>query len=231
MASSSANENSDLCRFLTPDMKMQVKVEFGPNDTHQFTTRLIGYKSYHYLILDYPRSVHQALIVRNLTNSNVVIRGMSDSDLGHIIAFKSSIVQRSNQPFPMIFVRMPRHFVTKPIRQHKRIKLSLPVTIIDNQEGNRNIEGTLVDFSVSGCGVFINDKAIPPQDSFLQKDLTVSIKSAITEAIDTDVNTRIANVVQQANGQFVGLRFSKALPINGHLKDVLFEHTILDYLT
>lgn len=230
MASSSAKHKHDLCHYLTTDMKMRVKVEFGPNDTHPFSTRLIGFKPYHYLILDYPKSAHQALVVRNLTNSKIIVRGMSNTDLGDIIAFKSSIVQRFNQPFPLLFIRMPSHFVTKPIRQHKRIKLSLPATI-NSQEGDKNIAGTLVDFSVSGCGVFIKGKPQSPQDSFLQKDLTVSIRSAITEAIGSDINTRIANVAQQANGQFVGLHFSQPLPLNETLKDVLFEHTILDHLT
>jgi c-di-GMP-binding flagellar brake protein YcgR len=230
MAISSEKNKLDLCHFLTPDMKMRVKVEFGPNDDHQFSTRLIGFKAYHYLILDYPSSAYHALVVRNLTNTKIVVRGMSDTDLGHIIAFNTSIIQRSNQPFPLLFVRMPRHFVTKPIRQHKRIKLSLPASI-KNQEGDKNIAGTLVDFSVSGCGVFINGGVNSPKDNFLRKNLTVSIHSAITEAIGTDINTSIANVAHQANGQFIGLRFSQALPLNGPLKDVLFEHTILDHLT
>jgi len=230
MAATSMDQNNDLCPFLATEMKIQVKIEFGPNDNYPFTTRLVGYKPNHYLVLDYPRPVHEALLVRTINNSTVVIRGMSDTGLGHIVAFKTSIIQSSMQPFPMLFIRMPRHFVTKPIRQHKRIKLSLPASL-NQHDGPERVDGTLVDFSVSGCGVFVDNDAAILKQSFLQKDLSVSINSALTSAFDDDIDTRIASIVKQTNGHIVGLRFSPSLTLNEGLKNALFEYTVLDNLT
>ncbi|MGX9416603.1 flagellar brake domain-containing protein [Vibrio sp. RC27] len=230
MAATPINKSKDICRYLSSEMKLRVKIEFGPHDTYQFTTRLIGYKAHQYLALDYPRSVHEALLVRTLSNSTVVLRGMCDTELGHIVAFETSILQSTLQPFPMLFVRMPHHFVTKPIRQHKRIKLSLPATI-NHQDGYRKIDGTLVDFSVSGCGVLVSGDDAVTSDNFLQKDLSVSIHSPLTTVLGAHIDTRVANMVKQPNGHFVGLRFFPPLTINEELKDVLFEHTVLDNLT
>jgi c-di-GMP-binding flagellar brake protein YcgR len=221
---------NDICSFLSSEMKIMINIEFGPNDAYQFATRLVGYKPYHYLIIDYPHAVQEALVVRSLNNANVVMRGMSDTELGHIIAFKTSIAQISHKPFPMLFLRMPRHFVTKPIRQHKRIKISLPATI-NERKGERKIDGTLVDFSVTGCGIFVGKQSYSEEDNFLTKERYVSVHSSLTECIEHPLDIRIANIVKQPEGHFVGLHFSKALPFNDQLKHLLFEHTFLEHLT
>ncbi len=223
------NKN-EICHFLSPEMKLLAKLEFGPDSSYQFMTRLLGYKPDQALILDYPHSANEALIMRNLNNTTIVIKGMSDTEMGHIVAFTTSVMQSLNRPFPMLFVRMPKHFVTKAVRHHKRIKISLPV-VIQELQGKQDIEGTLVDFSVSGCGVFIDDKKNVGKDNFLHKGTMALVKCELTECIDTPMQSRvarIANIVKHPGGHMIGLQFSDTIPLNDSLKNLLLEHTVLD---
>lgn len=219
----------ELWEYLSCNMKMRVKLEFGPDDHYQFITSLIGYKTGHSIILDYPRSVMEALIVRKLTNVNVVISGISHTEMGHIVAFKSSVITTSTRPLPMLFCRVPQHFVTKKIRQHKRIKLSLPVTI-QNEMGLEPIHGTLVDLSVSGCGIFIDHREAMNAQNSLHKHSNVILSCSLTDCINAPLHSKIANMVKQQHGHMLGLRFTDTLPINDAVKTMLFEYTIFDQL-
>ncbi len=219
----------EIWNYLFSGMKMRVKLEFGPDDGYQFITTLIGYKTGQSIILDYPKSAYEALVVRKMTNITAIISGISHTEMGHIIAFKTSITQSIARPFPMLFCRVPNHFATKKIRKHKRIKLSLPVTI-QNENDNSPIKGTLVDFSVSGCGIFIDNQPMPIEQNRLNKDSKVIISCSLTDCVNSPVHSQIANIVKQPNGHMIGLRFADTIPINDALKSLLFEYTILDEL-
>jgi c-di-GMP-binding flagellar brake protein YcgR len=214
MVKTNKNSAEELFRLLQPGMKISVEIQFGPEDSYSFNTRLIGHKSDKYIALDFPKKNHDALVMRNIVNSTVIIRGMCGTDLGHIIAFKSSILQVIAQPFGMMFIRLPHHFATKPIRQYPRYKISLPVEI---NEGKKIYSGTLVDFSQSGCAVFIGG------DNILKKHISVSINSALNQHISEPLSSEIANISRQSNGHLIGLRFQHPIVMNLELKSVLFE--------
>lgn len=82
-----------LALLLKPGMKVSAEIHFGPEDTYAFHTTLIGHKIEQYIVLDLPLKAHQALVMRKLKNVAIVLRGMCDTELGHILAFQSSILQ------------------------------------------------------------------------------------------------------------------------------------------
>jgi hypothetical protein len=219
MANSKKNSAEELFRLLQSGMKISVQIQFGPDDSYSFNTRLIGHKSDKYIALDFPKKNHDALVMRNIINSNVIIRGMCGTDLGHIIAFKSSILHVIGLPYGIMFIRLPHHFATKPIRQYPRYKISLPVEL---NEGKKIYTGTLVDFSQSGCGVFIGG------DNILKKNLSVSINSTLNQHIAEPLSSEIANINRQSNGHLIGLRFHHPIDMNLELKSALFEQTYLE---
>ncbi|WP_274677092.1 flagellar brake domain-containing protein [Vibrio aestuarianus] len=141
-------------------MKMMANIEFGPEDSYSFSTSVVGYKRDRYALLDMPTKVQEDLVMRKIVNVQVTLRGICDTEFGHILAFKSTIIRSMSKPIGLLFIRFPNHFVTKAIREHERYKLSLPATITDNE---RKIKAKLVDFSISGCALFISIRPTIPR--------------------------------------------------------------------
>ena len=206
-----------LYRLLTPGIKMTARIEFGPDDSYQMHSTLIGHKADKYILLDFPKSAMEALIVRSLTNVSITIRGICDTGLGHIVAFKTSIVQSIKSPFPMLVVRMPHHFATKPIREHCRYKVSIPATVSNER---KILEGTVVDFSASGCAILVNS------EHHLSKDNALSIKSALDNYFNAPPTIEVANITSQEDGQLIGIRFGEVIDINEQLKSILFDSSM-----
>ncbi|MGL4827966.1 MAG: PilZ domain-containing protein [Vibrio sp.] len=217
MAVSSTDLNK-LALLLKPGMKVSVEIQFGPDDFYSFHTVLIGHKIDQHIILDLPLKAHQALVMRKLKNVQIILRGMSDTELGHIVAFQSSILQASTKPYCMLFMRPPRHFATKAIRGHERYKIAIPAEL---HEANRSYSGTLIDFSVSGCGVFIEG------ENELDKGSNVQINSELDPFLPKRIKSHIVNIRRQANGHLIGIRFDQPIVLTEILKKQVLEQAFL----
>ncbi|HGF7190564.1 TPA: PilZ domain-containing protein [Vibrio cholerae] len=207
-----------LAFLLKPGMKVAAEIHFGPEDTYAFHTTLIGHKIGQYIVLDLPLKAHQALVMRKLKNVPIVLRGMCDTELGHILAFQSSILQPSTKPFCVLFIRPPKHFATKTIRSHERYKVAIPAQV---SEGNKNYAGTLVDFSISGCGVFI------PGENELNAGSKVRINSELDPFLPKRVKSHIVNIRRKSNGNLIGIQFEQPITLTETLKKQVLEHAFL----
>ncbi|ENM5842930.1 flagellar brake protein [Vibrio mimicus] len=207
-----------LALLLKPGMKMSAEIQFGPEDSYAFHTTLIGHKIEQHIILDLPLKAHEALVMRKVNNVQIVLRGMCDTELGHILAFKTSILQASTKPFCILFLRPPKHFATKAIRSHERYKVAIPAEL---NEDNKSYSGTLVDFSVSGCGVFIQG------ENELNKGSKVRINSELDPFLPKLIKSQIVNIRRQANGHLIGIQFDQPIALTEPLKKQVLEQAFL----
>lgn len=220
MVAANSSQLSDLSKFLKPGMKISATIQFGPDDSYAFSTTLIGFKPEQFLLLDMPMKTQEALVMRKLTNVQIVVRGMCDTELGHVIAFKTSILQIISSPSALLFLRTPRHFVTKTIREHERYKIAIPVTLSEiSTQFEKNFTGTLIDFSISGCGIFIAG------ENELTVNRPIRFNSELDALLPETLHSRIANIRRVSKGHMIGIQFDSPLVMSDELKMAMFDQT------
>ncbi|ASU23913.1 pilus assembly protein PilZ [Vibrio qinghaiensis] len=199
-------------------MKILATVEFGPEDSYNFSTTIIGCKRERYVLIDMPIKAREDLVMRKIVNIQIILRGICDTELGHILAFKTSIIRSISKPFGLLFIKFPNHFVTKAIREHERYKLSLPAIVY---EGEHQLKGKLVDFSISGCALLI------PSVHHLEKDMFIEIKSTLSPLLPQDLACQIVSVRQQGQGVLVGVKFLESIAMTAALKKEILERAFM----
>ncbi|WP_194437176.1 PilZ domain-containing protein [Vibrio fluminensis] len=203
-----------LLKLLTPNIRLSIRIEFGPDDCFTFSTDYIGSKGHKFLVVDYPKKVQSNLIMRQLKNGQVVIRAITQSKLGHIVAFKSTIIDSTTSPTGLIFIRMPSHFATKPIREHERYPIDIPVTVTANTV---SYQGILSDISLNGCAIFIKG------EDKLGKQTAVQLESELSPLLPDNLTSTIVSVEKRRFGHLFGVKFDQTLEFNEQIQRVLLE--------
>lgn len=210
---------SSIKQYLEFGMRLSVTIKFGPKDEYNFQCNLIGIKENQFMLLDMPQKAVEDLITRKTNNVSAVVRGITDTDLGHIIAFKTKVITVISRPTWLIFVRLPYNFECKPIREHKRFKLNIPIILL-HQESELN--GTLRDLSASGCGIFI-EEAIA-----IEKNEAVTIRPELKHFPKDIPQCSVVNNRRQNGGLLIGIKFEEPIEIKNELKyeilDLSFEN-------
>ena len=213
------NDNVEqLIPFLTPGLKFSINLEFGPHDTYAFNADYIGCKLGQYLIAEFPKKVQEVLVMRQVNNVEVVVRGITQSKLGHIIAFKSSILGSVNSPTGLLFLRMPKHFASKPIRSHERYSLDIPISIKSNTV---SYEAIMLDFSVNGCAIFIKG------ENTLDTNSEIAVESELSALLPEALVYSIVSIEKQKQGHRFGIKFNQTIEMTSELKHALLEKTFL----
>ncbi|MGR5133729.1 flagellar brake protein [Vibrio alfacsensis] len=210
------HDKDELHKFLKTGMRLSINFEFGPEEKYLYAATYLGLKENAYLILDIPTRLLEEQALRKLTNVDVVIRGVSDTDLGHVVAFKSSVLMNIIRPSPLLFLRIPGTFATKPVRVHERYKLQMDCTI--DHMGNE-YNGCLVDFSLSGCGI---STLIEPE--FVVGD-KIAIASLLSNYIGEENHCSVANIKKLAKGWSIGVKFTQPLDMTDELKTELLTQS------
>ncbi|RJX75461.1 flagellar brake protein [Vibrio sinensis] len=211
------NESIDeLLPLLNPGNKISVTLQFGPEDTMVFTSLYIGCKPERFMIIDLPTKVHEALLMRQVNNVSIIVRSVTSTKLGHIIAFKSSVLCLTTTPSTMLFVRLPRFFASKPIRSHERFSLTLPITLNAN---NIAYDATMIDFSVSGCALFVAG------ENELSKGTQINIDSAMSSLLPKDIEYHVVSINKEKQGHKLGIQFGQEILMNDPLKMFLLQES------
>ncbi|WP_428775269.1 PilZ domain-containing protein [Vibrio sp.] len=208
---------SDLLELLKPSTRLSVELEFGPQDIFSFTTQYIGYKENGFMIIDLPLKAKESLLMRKLNNVFIVVRGITDSHFGHIVAFKTSVICQTSTPSSMLFLRLPQHFASKPIREHQRYKLNLPITLTCNTV---TFPATLVDISISGCALYISG------ENELTMESKIEIESDIDQYLPDDIQFHIVSIGKQKKGHKLGIKFDRSIEMNDQLKSALLTYML-----
>lgn len=212
----STHTKDELHKFLKTGMRISVNFEFGQEEKYIYAATYLGLKENAYIILDIPARLLEEQALRKLTNVDVVIRGVSDTDLGHVIAFKTSVLMNLVRPSPLLFVRIPATFATKPVREHERYKLQLDCAI--DHTGNK-YDGSLVDFSLSGCGI---STLVEPEFEIGER---ITIESPLSGYIDEENHCSVANIKKLPKGWIIGVKLEVPLDMSEELKNELLEHS------
>ncbi|PNH95502.1 PilZ domain-containing protein [Vibrio diazotrophicus] len=215
MSTSSSNNISELEKYLQNGMKLSVSFQFGPNDNYDFTTTLVGHKTQQYLILDLPIKALELLVMRKLSNVQTVVRGICNKDHGHIVAFKTSTYQSIRRPFNLLFLRPPKHFATKTIREHERYSISLPASI---STINSEVSGIMADLSVSGCGIFVAG------ENELQTGSKVDIRCEMITSLPENLGCHIVKISREPKGHLIGIKFDETINMSDEMRKEVLEH-------
>lgn len=208
----------ELSHFLKPGTKLSIEMELGPQKSSSYVTTYLGLKENAYLIIDIPTKLLEDHAIRRLNNADVVVRGVSDTELGHVVAFKSSVLMHISHPSPLLFVRIPTTFATKPVREFERYKLKMDCTI---DHGGHVYDGSLIDFSIAGIGI---STLFEPE---FQVGDSVRVDSALSAYVGSDNNCLIANIKKLAKGWIIGIKFDKPIAMTDQLKVALLEQYFL----
>ncbi|WED24225.1 flagellar brake protein [Vibrio sp. JC009] len=216
---SKVNKVNKIKDYLEFGMKLSVVIKFGQKDEYSLHSHLVGIKEGQFLILDMPPKAVEDLITRRTTNVRVVVRGITDTEYGDIIAFSSEIITVSSRPTWLMYIKLPYDFETKAIRENRRIKVNLPVNLTYDSE---EYKATLRDISVSGCGVFLKK----PLD--IKKDDKVILETNLEHFPGKSIECIIVNFRKYTNDTFLGIRFEPELEMTEGFRHELFDKAILN---
>ncbi|MFC1235359.1 PilZ domain-containing protein [Vibrio sp. F74] len=212
--STKKHSTNEIKQYVEFGMRLSVTIKFGPNDEYNLQCNLVGVKENQFMLLDMNQKAVEDLITRKTSNVAVVIRGITDTELGHIIAFKTKIITIISRPTWLIFIRIPYSFESKPIRENKRFKLNIPVAVTHH---DTQVNGTLRDLSASGCGIYLN-KTLD-----ITKESIVTIIPQLTHFPKDIPPCHIVNIRRHAGGLLIGIRFEKTIDIKNDLKYEILE--------
>ncbi|CDT84797.1 PilZ domain-containing protein [Vibrio coralliirubri] len=212
------DKNLELFRYLKPGTKTAGVLEFGPDDSIQISTLYIGHKEDQYLILELSQKTTEALTLRKLTNVDIIVRAITDTELGHIVAFKTNVLAHITSPAHLIFLRPPSNFATKPIREHERYKVRLSCEVTFD---TLSLDATLVDFSASGCGIYLT------QQSDIDVGWKIKVNSDLNEYLNDDLVYKVVSKKRQRQGWLLGIQFPEHLDMSDELKTLLLEQAFV----
>lgn len=198
-------------QFLQIGMKLSLSL---PNNSSikGVTVILLGYKVGEFVVVD--TSGLSKTVQQQLDDGEFVVRGLSDTSFGHVIAFRCHALSSSESPCSHLFLSSPTDFASKPIREHSRYKLSMPCTV---SFGQSSIEGKIVDFSLTGCGIYLE------QSHDFCKGLEVKVESALNQFLPAGMIFEVVTVRKQGRGSLLGIQFNQQVLMSNRLKTTLAE--------
>ncbi|MCK6263874.1 flagellar brake protein [Vibrio sp. ZSDE26] len=200
--------------MLVPGLKFSASIEFGPRDSFSFPTHIIGFKTDHYIIIDIPSKAREALLMRKTDNVSIIIRGICNTKLGHVIAFKTRILNKISRPASLMFLRIPKHFISKPARTDERFSFDIPATIC---EGTKTYHAHLIDISISGCALFVAG------ENELTLSSVIEVESDVTNLIKQTIKYTIANIQKHKDGHKIGVHFNQKIEMDDNIKRKVLE--------
>ena len=213
--SHSVNDGTDVKRFLEIGMRLSVVFQFGPNDQYSTQCSFIGMKDNQFLIFELGAKTMEDLITRRTNNAYVVLKGIADTEYGHIFAFQSQVIGIKNLVSWLMFVRFPRSVETKVIRKDRRYKVDLKTEVTYQEQ---KLTTMIQDLSVSGCGLYFD------QHVEMESGDEVTIASPLDFIPEPYPKCIVANCRRDGSGTAVGINFDRPIKVNDKLRLEIFKH-------
>ncbi|WED22472.1 flagellar brake protein [Vibrio sp. JC009] len=209
---------TDVGRFLTIGMKLSAVIQFGPDNEYSLSCHFLGMKEKQFLIFELSAKTMEDLIARRTKDAQVVIKGVADTEVGHIIAFKSQILGIKPMASWLMFVRFPRHIEAREIRENKRYKVNIPAELaIETSSTSVNI----VDISATGCGIFSQ------QELMVEKGTEIKLDAKVDTLPDPKPKCFVANSRKYGKGTMLGITFESPIQVDDQLRVELFKHLVI----
>ncbi|MDN3617676.1 PilZ domain-containing protein [Vibrio gallaecicus] len=215
---STTDKKNDLSRYLKSGIRAAAVINFGPNDSIPVNGIYIGCKQEQYLIIELSQKSVESLTLRKLNNVDIVVRAVTDTELGHIVAFKTSILSSISKPAHLLFLRPPTNYASKPIREHERYKIDLECQV---HFGTLLFDATILDFSVSGCGLYFSEQ------SDIENGIKLKVQSALSAHLPDELVYQVVSKKKHNKGWLIGVQFKEPVEMNENLKKELLEQAFL----
>ena len=115
---------------------------------------------------------------------DIIVRAITYTELGHIVVFKTNVLAHITSPAHLLFPCPPTNFATKSIREHERYKVRLNCEVTFD---TLTLDATLVDFSVSGWGIYIM------QQSDIDVGWKTKVDSVLSEHLDSELVYKVVS--------------------------------------
>ncbi|WP_237716174.1 flagellar brake domain-containing protein [Moritella dasanensis] len=207
----------DALKLMHIGMRLLIEVVLPNGTKFKAASRLIGYKKDDFILLEYPMGVAAGFEKVFLENANIIVRAITDTSFRDIVAFKTKINTIIYRPVKMLSLDMPVHIATHKVREAPRIEVVYPVEVKCN---GRKSPAKMLDFSVSGCGLLLEN-----QDIYILQGNRVTINLSISSDIKAELEGLVTSVQADSSQLKVGIKF------NLHqleLKKEIFHHCILE---
>lgn len=79
------------------------------------------------------------------------------------------------------------------------------------------LDATLIDFSISGCGVFLT------QQSDIDVGMKIQVSSILDEHLPEALTYKVVSKKRQGQGWLLGIQFPEHLELDEELKKLLLE--------
>jgi len=213
--------STDLKKYLQFGMRLSAVIHFGPKDQYTIGCQFVGLKENSFVIFELSNRSMEELVVRKVNNVAVIIRGVSDTVEGHIIAFKSKIAGIKMFGTWLMFVSYPLQIESKPIRENRRYKVHIGAEV---KIGRMKYQAELLDISISGCALYITG------DLAVEIGTELDINPEIENIPTVHPKCRVVNFRKQLDGVVLGIEFDQCLDVSDELRLEVLEHVVLDNL-
>ncbi|MGF1754360.1 flagellar brake protein [Vibrio makurazakiensis] len=210
----SNSTSQDLIQHLKIGTRVSATFDFGPSDTHAIHAHYVGMKQDEFLVFSLSKSTVESLTLRKVDNCDIIIRAITDTELAHIIAFKTSVKCLLSRPAHMLFLRPPASIATKPVREHERYKVNVDCELISQSV---TYQGKLVDFSIAGCGIYLEE------DPELNSKSDITISSMLNEFLPEGTHYQAVRTIKKGKGWLIGIKYKENIEMSLDLKREVLE--------
>jgi c-di-GMP-binding flagellar brake protein YcgR len=185
----------------------------------KFRSTFIGYLPKKYVMVQYPDMSKVGKFSQYITQGiAITVRGLIEGHEGAVVAFMSTVKQTLQIPSRIIVLEFPRSVSLQSLRSAIRIDTDIVSKIKIAKE---YWQATMVDISVNGCQILINNG----ESLMMEKDKSVELVVEDFQGIgDLRFAAKICSYKSQSNGICIGLEFeekSKKSVIK------LLQHTVI----
>jgi hypothetical protein len=203
------NQIAHLKKYLQFGMKLSTVIEFGPKNSYTFTSSFIGLKENSYLIFELSVKAMEDLVTSKVNGMPVVLRGVTDTQEGHIIAFRSRIMGVKTVGSWLMFLEYPNRIESKPIRAAKRYKVNVSAEI---NIGGNIYSADVLDISVAGCGLRVKQRLN------IEPGTELTIEPDLRSIPDPHLKAFVVNSRAQSDSTILGVELEKELELNDELR-------------
>lgn len=193
------------------DIGARLKIELGTKDVALEST-MVGMIRDRYLIMETP-TPREIFKQARLENQKLTIKYIH---LGRLCTFTTSIVEMTDNPAPLLFLKYPSVIHYHELRRAKRTSIFIPCTMHPSIE--EDYYGILVDLSSLGCLCRIKARG---NDGLPHLDIDARVElRCLLPGVNEDQQLQgvVKNLRKSANDLFVGLEF---VELPNYISDVI----------
>jgi len=168
----------------------------------KFRSTFIGYLPKQYVLLQYPDPTKLGNFAQYISQGmSITVRGLIEGHEGAVVAFVSNVKQTLQIPSRIIVLDFPRSVSLQSLRSAMRIDTDIIAKIRIAKE---YWQATIINISVSGCQVLVNNG----ESLVMEKDKLVDlVVEDFQDLHNLKFFGKICSMKSQANGVCIGIQF------------------------